>query len=411
MQVKSILTIVLAMMLSFEGMAQSATGQDQKSNPITTAVPFLLLCPDSRMGGMGETGVAVLNDGNAQHWNQSKYVFSENKGGFSASYSPWLQGLNVKGIALAYMSAYGKIGDRHAVSGSLRFFSMGEMTLTDNFGNNIKTDKPFEMALDFGYTLRLIDNLSMGVTGRFIASKLASWSSDNSIRPGYAGAVDVSLFYTKEFRSHKLKESRLNFGLSISNIGNKVSYTKNEDRLTRNFLPANFRAGIAYTMKIDEYNKLTFAFDLNKLLVPTNPTYARDSTGALIQKPGGETGEYEIEKGKDPYEINAAGAVFVSWFDAPGGFVEEMKEFIENFGIEYSYNNLLFIRTGFFNEAKTKGNRKYMTFGVGIKYSIFTIDAAYILPVSGRNHPLENTVRFTVSFDFGAANTKKLSAN
>jgi hypothetical protein len=375
---------------------QTLTGQ--KYNAITTAVPFLLICPDSRIGGMGETGVAVLNDPNAQHWNPSKYIFSENKGGFSVSYSPWLLGLGVKDIALMYLSAYGKITDMDAVSGSLRFFTMGSMDITNMYGDKISEDKPHEFAFDLTYTRRLIDDLSMSVTGRFIQSKLARQGSDNtqSIKPGLSGAADISLFYTHKFKTSKLKESRLNFGLHISNIGAKVSYSTSNYQ--RDFLPANFRVGIAYSMKIDDYNQLTFAFDLNKLLVPSPPEYARDDNNYIMRDSAGEP---IILKGKRTSSTSVVGAVFTSWGDAPGGFKEEMFEFIQNIGIEYAYNNLFFVRTGLFNEARSKGDRKYMTLGVGLKYSVFSIDGTYIVPLNAKNHPLSNSMRFTISFEFG----------
>jgi hypothetical protein len=373
------------------------------NNAITTAVPFLLIAPDSRIGAMGETGVAVLNDGNAQHWNSSKYLFSKNDVGISVSYSPWLAGLQVNDIYHLYLSAYYKVTNMDAISFSLRFFSMGEMELTNNQGYTIMTARPHEFAIDASYSRMLIENLSMAITGRFIYSKLSVSDVNNShIIPGLAGAADISLFYTKKFKQGKLYNHNLNVGLNISNIGNKVSYSDN-DALSRDFLPANFRFGIAYDMYFDRYNKLTLAFDVNKLLVPTPPVYRTDSTGNVEINGAGDP---IVEKGKEPRTISAAAAVFTSWADAPGGFEEEMKEFILNFGLEYTYNDLLSIRAGYFNEAKTKGARKYMTFGVGIKYSVFAIDAAYILPVASRNHPLANTLRFTLSFDFDVKNKK-----
>jgi hypothetical protein len=220
------------------------------------------------------------------------------------------------------------------------------------------------------------------------------------IKAGLAGAADISLFYTKKFKPGKLYNHNLNVGVNISNIGNKVSYSST---LERDFLPANLRLGIAYDMYFDKHNKLTLAFDVNKLLVPTPPVYKTDSVGRVEIN---EAGDPIVAEGKDPHKTSAAAAVFTSWVDAPGGFEEEMKEFILNFGLEYTYNNLLSVRAGYFNEAKTKGARKYLTFGVGIKYSIFAIDAAYILPVASRNNPLENTLRFTLSFDFDTRSKK-----
>ncbi|MDR0603808.1 MAG: type IX secretion system outer membrane channel protein PorV [Bacteroidales bacterium] len=363
------------------------SGDLGKRNAITTAVPFLLIAPDSRLGGMGEVGVAVLEDGNAQHWNPSKYLFSSNDAGISISYSPWLAGLQVHDIYHLYLSAYYNVTKMNTISFSLRFFSMGDMELTTDQGEVIMHSKPHEFAIDAAYSRMLIkDVLSMSVTGRFVYSNLSPRGINNShIKPGIAGAADISLLYRKKFSRGKLYNHNLNLGLNISNLGNKVSYS---EAIDRDFLPANFRLGIAYDMYFDQYNKLTLAFDVNKLLVPTPPLYETDSVGKVI------------ENQKDPSKIGVAEAVFTSWGDAPDGFKEEMNEFILNFGLEYTYRELISIRAGYFNEAVTKGARKYMTFGVGIKYSVFAIDAAYILPVSTRNHPLENTLRFTLSFDF-----------
>ncbi len=374
-----------------------------RANAITTAVPFLMIGPDSHLGGMGEVGAAVPNDLNAQFWNPAKYVFSPNIGGLSVSYSPWLFGLGLNDIYLAYLSGYYKPSDMDAISVSLRFFSMGEMELRDYEGNNpLGGDtkvNPHEFSIDAAYSRKFTPELSMAVAGRFIYSNLTTVSGVSSttegIKPGLSGAADIALFYQKSFNTEKLYKSIIGLGVNFSNIGAKISYSSS---LARDFLPANFKIGTAYTMYIDKYNSLTFAFDLNKLLVPTPPIYATDSFGVVLRDVNGDA---VIEKGKDPYKSSVVGAIITSWYDAPGGFVEEMSEFIINLGIEYGYSDLLFIRAGYFNEAKTKGNRKYLTAGVGIKYSIFALDASYIIPVNERNHALENTLRFTLSFDIG----------
>lgn len=403
---KSLVLVLCIIFTSGKIHSQSGTSTvlGQQNNAITTAVPFLLIAPDSRIGGMGETGVAVLGDMNAQHWNPAKYLFSENTGGFSLSYSPWLAGLNVSDIYLLYATGYYKITKMDAISFSLRFFSMGSMELRDAQGGYVIDARPHEFAIDAAYSRMLIENLSMSVTGRFIYSRLSTYSSTGDISTGLSGAADVSLFYTKPFKPGKLYKHNLNVGVNISNIGAKISYSSILDQ--RDFLPANFRAGIAYDMHFDRYNKLTLAFDVNKLLVTTPPVYKTDENGAVVYD---ENGNAVVAEGRNPYTTSAAAAVFTSWFDAPGGFSEEMKEFILNFGVEYAYNDLLFVRAGYFNEAKTKGARKYITFGVGIKYSVFAIDASYILPVASRNHPLEHTLRFTLSFDFGLS--KKTAIN
>jgi len=381
-----------------------AIGQDNTRNVITTAVPSLIIGPDSRSGAMGEAGVAVANDINAQHWNPSKYIFFDNLFGLGLSYSPWLAGLGVNDIYLAYLTGYAKVSRMDAISFSLRYFSMGDMELTDYSGTVIGKAAPHEFAIDATYSRKLIDNFSMAIGGRFIYSKLATYTASGNqsdIRPGITGAADISFFYTKDLRANSIEGHNIAWGLCISNIGAKISYSSS---IYRSFIPTNFRTGIAYTIEMDKFNKMTFAFDLNKLLVPTPPLYATDTiNGGVIQDPDGNPVIAE-GGGRNPLTTSPAEAIFTSWYDAPGGFKEEMREFIQNIGIEYGYNDIFFIRTGFFNEARSKGNRKYLTFGVGLKYSMFSIDASYILPVSRRDHPLANTLRFSLTFDFGTKN-------
>ncbi len=398
-QTISLIAIIIFCLFNNNIQAQTKTKDDilgrMGSNVITTAVPFLQIAPDTRIGGMGEAGVAVLNDANAQHWNPAKYICSDNQYGFSVSYSPWLAGLHVRDIYLLYASGFGKFTSNDALSGSVRYFSMGNMEITNEEGEVQQNYKPHEFAIDLAYSRQLIENLSMAVTGRFIYSNLTSVNPNRENKPGLSGAADISLFYLHKFKTNRLYSSNIAFGLNISNIGAKISYSSSSER---DFLPANFRVGIAYSMNIDKYNRLVFAFDINKLLVPTPPIYATDSNGVVIINQ--TTGKPVIDKGRDP-NISSAEAVFTSWGDAPGGFKEEMSEFVLNVGLEYSYNNILFIRTGYFNESQYKGRRKYFTFGVGLKYSVFAIDAAYILPVGTKQHPLENTLRFSISFEFG----------
>ena len=375
----------------------------QRNNAITTSVPFLLIGPDARIGGMGETGAAVLEDANAQHWNPAKYLFAQKDFGISLSYSPWLAALNVHDIHLLYLSTFYKVTEMDALSFSLRYFSMGSMELRNHMGDLINTVTPHEFAIDGTYSRMLVEGLSMAVTFRYIYSFLSNWSvSSDNMKPGMAGAGDISLFYTKKFSPGKLYKHNFNLGLDISNLGNKISYS---DAMKRDFLPANFRLGFAYDMWVDKFNKFTLAFDLNKLLVTSPPVYERDANNALVIGPDGEP---IIAKGRDPYKTPTPVAVFTSWFDAPGyadkpggKFIEEMSEFILNFGVEYAYNELIFFRAGYFNEAVTKGARKYLTIGLGVKYSVFAIDASYIIPVAARTpSPLANTLRFTLSFDF-----------
>ncbi|NLK56518.1 MAG: type IX secretion system outer membrane channel protein PorV [Bacteroidales bacterium] len=393
-------SLLICSCLSAIGQKVDALGR-LRANAVMTAVPFLMIGPDSHLGGMGEVGVAIPNDLNAQFWNPAKYVFSPNTGGISISYSPWLFGLGLNDINLAYLSGYYKITKMDAISMSLRYFSMGKMELRDYEGNNPLGENvyvnPHEFSIDAAYSRKFTPQLSMAIAGRFIYSNLTTVSNvsptTEGVKPGISGAADIALFYQKNLKAEKLHKSIIGFGLNISNIGAKISYSSSMDR---EFLPANLRIGTAYTMYIDKYNSLTFALDLNKLLVPTTPIYATDSFGVVLRDADGNA---IIEKGRDHRKSSVVGAIVTSWYDAPGGFVEEMSEFIINLGLEYGYNDLLFIRAGYFNEAKNKGNRKYLTAGVGLKYSIFILDASYIIPVNERNNALENTLRFTLSFD------------
>ncbi len=385
--------------------------------PLTTAVSFLQIGPDARIGGMGEAGVAVPNDANAQHWNAAKYAFSKNKFGVSATYSPWLSGLGLglQDIYLTYLSGYSKLSSLDAISFSLTYFSMGSMDITNYEGEVIFEDvKPHEFAFDAAYSRRLTEDFSMAVTGRFVYSNLTTVSgvSSNSsdLRAGLAGAADVSLFYQKELKASKVYKNILGAGLTISNIGNKISYS---DDMEKDFLPANLRLGAAYTMYVDKFNKLTFSFDINKLLVPSTPIYKIDS---ITQADGSIKTSKVVDRAdamiaaKDPRDVSVIEAIYRSWLDAPGGMKEELDEFILNVGVEYTYNDLFSVRCGYFNEAKTKGARKYFTFGAGLKYSIVNIDASYIvvLPVDGLSgtHPLKNTVRLGVTFDINAPDSR-----
>lgn len=417
-QLKKSVGILLLLAVPFVANAQSgysANGQYYNGTtirPLTTAVSFLQVGPDARTGGMGEVGVALPDDMNAQHWNAAKYAFSKSKLGVSATYSPWLAGLGLglQDIYMAYLSAHMKLSSLDAISFSLTYFSLGEMDITDYEGNAIFEDvKPHEFAFDAAYSRKLTDNFSMAVTGRFIYSNLTTVSdvstNTSDLKPGLAGAADVALFYQTELKANNLYKSLIGAGLTVSNIGNKISYSNDMDK---DFLPANFRLGVAYTMYVDKFNKLTFEFDVNKLLVPSTVIYKdtviNGNTSRVVDQ--AET----MITAKDPRDVSVIDAIYRSWFDAPGGISEEFDEYILNLGVEYTYNDLFSVRCGYFNEAKTKGARKYFTFGAGLKYSIVNFDASYIavLPVDGLSgtHPLKNTVRLSLSFDINAPDAK-----
>ncbi len=369
--------------------SEIAKGQATTSgaNTITTAVPFLSITPDSRAGGMGDAGVGTTPDLSAQHWNPAKYAFMESDMGVSLSYSPWLRAL-VDDINMAYLVGYKKIDDVQTVSGSLRYFSLGDIIFTSEFGTYEGQQSPNEFALDVGYSRLLSETFSGSVAIRYIRSDLTGGQLINGVesRPGNSYAADVSFYYFNEFRANR-KDNIFSAGINIQNIGAKISYTEGE---VKDFIPTMMKLGAAYTTEADQYNKFTFAIEANKLLVPTPP---KDTTlfeeGAIIY-PGGINSDKSVIAG-----------IFSSFGDAPGGFKEEMQEINLSAGVEYWYNNQFALRAGYFWEHENKGNRKFMTFGAGFRMNVFSLDFSYLLPTQ-QNHPLANTLRFTLSFDVEA---------
>nr|MCK9338510.1 type IX secretion system outer membrane channel protein PorV [Bacteroidales bacterium] len=371
-------------------------------NTITTAVPFLLVAPDSRAGAMGDMGVATSADANSQHHNPAKYVFNDNIFGISISYSPWLRKL-VNDINLLYLSSYYKITDNDAISFSLRYFSLGDIAFTDINGESMGNQKPNEFAIDLGYSRKLIDELSISLTPRFIYSNLTAGQNvgGQDTEAGLAGAADLSLFYEQDFRTKRLENSTLRAGLNISNIGNKISYSSGT--LRRDFLPTNLKLGLSYTMDFDKYNSLMFGAEINKLLVPTPPVYQLDSADHYVYDAAGNR---IIARGKNP-DVSVVEGIFQSFGDAPGGFREEMREINYSVGIEYTYRELLAVRAGYFFESPYKGNRQFITIGAGLHYSVFGLDVAYLFTVD-QHHPLENTLRFTLTFDFASFDKQEI---
>ena len=364
-------------------------------NTITTAVPFLLIGPDSRAGGMGDYGVATSPDPNSIHWNAAKLAFSDKKAGFAVSYTPWLRAL-VNDINLAHLSGYKKISDGQAIGGSLRYFSLGNIDFTNENAEKTGSFNPNEWALDLAYSRKLGENFSGGLALRYIYSNLTGGIAiaNNTIqtRPGTSVAADLSAYYTKEIQVSN-KDAKLSFGINLSNLGSKISYT---DTKSKDFIPTNFRMGGNLELKLDDYNTISWGMDINKLLVPTPPVYLKTPTG---QDSLDQDGRKIIQYGKDPTTISPANALFTSWTDAPAGFREELKEFIWCTGMEYWYDKQFAIRGGYFHEASTKGNRQYFTVGAGLRYNVFGLDFAYLIPTQQRN-PLENTLRFTLIFNF-----------
>lgn len=369
-------------------------GQD-RVNTITTAVPFLLIAPDARGGGMGDAGVATFPDVNSMHWNPAKYAFMEEDMGFSVSYSPWLRAL-VNDISLGYITGYKKIGKGQVLAGSLRYFSLGEIIFTDRVGETIGQYKPNEFAVDAAYSRKFSEFIGGAVALRYIYSNLTGQIYVNGAqsKPGQSVAADVAFYYHKKLELGKTPAT-LGIGANISNIGARITYTEIQQR---SFIPINMRVGSALTMEIDDYNQLMFTFDINKLLVPTPPIYETDSAGNPVKD---AEGNYVVAEGKDP-DRSVVSGMFGSFSDAPGGFKEELKEFTFSVGTEYWYDKQFAVRAGFFYEAPTKGNRKYVTLGAGLRYNVFGLDFSYLIPLEQRN-PLENTLRFTLVFNFNSA--------
>lgn len=373
-------------------------------NPITTSVPFLLISPDSRQGAMGEAGAATDPDVNSIHWNGAKLAMVEKDMGFGISYSPWLRQL-VPDISLSYLSFYKKLNKMSTVGASMRYFSLGNITFTDIMGNTTGQFKPNEFALDIAYSQKLSQVFSVGLAFRYINSNLTGGYSVNGqpTKVGQTVAVDISLYYKSKKFDLGEKKAIFTSGLAITNIGSKISYS-----VVRNFIPTNMRLGFGLKSFIDDYNTIGIYTDLNKLLVPTPPIYYKAASGS--DSIDLATGKKVIMAGMDP-NVPVAQGIIQSFYDAPGGFKEELREINIASGFEYSYSNQLYFRSGYFYENKYKGGRQFITFGFGVKYSVFGLDASYLIPATAtRNNPLQNTWRFTLSFDFDAFKKQNIEA-
>jgi hypothetical protein len=318
------------------------------------------------------------------HWNPAKFVFIDGEGGVGISYSPWLRNL-VPDINIAYLTGYKRLDNKQVLSASLLYSSLGLVPLTDDWGNPLRDINPNEFALDAAYSRLFTDHLSGGIAFRFIYSNLTGGlpSGGEDTKPGTSFAADISAYYQKELSLFN-KDGEIAFGINFSNIGAKMSYS---DAQTSDFIPMNMRLGTAYTINLDNFNKITLTLDINKLLVPTPPIYSISTPDSIVS-------------GKDP-NVSVPVAIFQSFVDAPGGFKEELHEITYSFGAEYWYNNQFAIRGGYFHENETKGNRKYFTTGAGFRLKVFTIDFSYLIPLA-QNHPLARTLRFSLAFDFNA---------
>ncbi len=394
---RKISLIVLAgVLLNTSSLAQSPTAFDSfegELNTISTSVPFLLIAPDSRAGAMGDVGAATSPDHNSIHWNASKLAFIEDDRGVSMSYTPWLQDL-VPEISLSYLSGFKRLNSKSTIAGSMRYFSLGEIQFTDAQGQFISNFNPNEFTIDGAYSMKLSQNFSTGLAMRYIFSNLTGGiqvpDAGGATKPGTSFAVDLSSYFQSKKFDIDDKEAYFAAGFNLSNIGNKISYT---DGGEEHFLPTNARLGANLFMELDEYNTLSFAFDINKLLVPTPPIY-----DSLATVPGPEN----IISGQDP-NVGVLQGMFQSFSDAPGGLQEELNELMYSVGAEYWYLKQFAFRGGYFHEHVTKGARKYFTVGVGLKMNVFSLDMAFLLPATrGVRSPLANTLRFTLLFDMAA---------
>ena len=374
-----------ASMLLFCWLSFAAKAQVQPINVVTTAVPFLRISPDARSGGMGDLGVATSPDANSGLWNIGKVAFNESKGGISASYTPWLKQL-VNDVYLTSIAGYYKFDENQALSSSLRYFSLGDIQFTDGTGQSIGSYRPREFGFDIGYSRKLSKQNGIGVALKYINSNLAGGTvtSGATYKAGNAVAADIAYY-------HDGKNDVGNgwtWGVALTNLGSKIAYTDNADQ--RDFIPANLGIGGTYNKNFNTQNKITVGIDINKLLVPTPPV------------------EPYTQADLDNYRSQS---VISSWFtsftDAPGGFSEELKEFQVSLGAEYWYNNQFALRVGYFYEDKTKGNRRYFTMGLGLKYNLFGLNFSYLLPSgSGVNqNPLSNTLRFSIMFDLDGSSS------
>ncbi len=354
------------------------------ANSVTSAVPFLRIAPDARGGAMGDVGIATSTDPNGMHYNQSKLAFADKDLAVSATYTPWMRNLGLQDVYLAYLAAYKRLDDLQTIGASLRYFSLGDIEFTDENGGSLGQGRPNEFEVALAYSRKLSKKFAAAVGAKFIYSNLATGQivEGNEIRPGVAGGADLSLTYRTPMKLTRAG-GEFTFGAAVSNLGSKITYTRSANR---DYIPTNLGLGFAWKFNLDDHNTLTFTTDLNKLLVPTpRPDIDEDGDGIPDYK------QYSSIRG-----------IFVSFSDAPGGFSEELKEINIGAGAEYWYDNQFAVRAGYFYEHYSKGNRKYFSVGLGVKYNVFGINFSYLVPTTNQRNPLDNTLRFSLLFDLAA---------
>lgn len=369
--------ILLSLLCTVASLSSKADDGKEQFNPVSTAVNSLKIGPDARSGGLGDIGAATEADANSQAWNPAKYPFAISRAGLAINYTPWLRQL-VNDIGLGYVAGYTRLGDYTALSSSLRYFSLGEVDAGDNM-----TIKPYELCFDVGVSRMLSDNFAAAIALRYIYSDLSGHYSDET-SPGSAFAADIAMYYNK-YVVMGSRECLLALGMNISNIGSKIKYGDENSY----FIPTNLRIGFNYLVPLNEYNKIAFCADINKLLVPTMPLQKDDETDEA----------YQERLQKDYFDQSPITGIFKSFGDAPGGFSEELKEIQWSVGVEYTYNDKFILRGGYHDENKMKGNRKYFTVGAGFRMNVFSLDAGYVISTAASN-PLDQTLRVSLAFDF-----------
>ena len=378
--------IALAFTLAIAATTAWADDKKEIFNPVRTSVTSQGIAPDARAAGLGDVGAATEADVYSQFWNPAKYPFAISRAGVGLSYTPWLRQL-VNDIGLAHMSGYYRIGDYAAISASIRYFSLGEVSTAESSSgpgaSPSLTIRPYEMSADVAYSLMLSEKFSIAAAVRWIYSDLTYSYTDNTT-PGSAFAADLALYY-QNYLNIGQRECQLGIGMNVSNIGSKI--TMGEDANSE-FIPTNLRLGASLMIPVDEYNRFTIAADANKLLVPTYPH----------QNEGESTEDYQRRVQKDYYDVSSIGGIFKSFGDAPGGFKEELDEISLSVGAEYVYHDQFSVRAGYHHESANKGNRKYFTVGAGFKMSAFTLDAGYVI-ATAKSNPLDQTMRFSLTFD------------
>ena len=378
--------IALAFTLAIAATTAWADDKKEIFNPVRTSVTSQGIAPDARAAGLGDVGAATEADVYSQFWNPAKYPFAISRAGVGLSYTPWLRQL-VNDIGLAHMSGYYRIGDYAAISASIRYFSLGEVSTAESSSgpgaSPSLTIRPYEMSADVAYSLMLSEKFSIAAAVRWIYSDLTYSYTDNTT-PGSSFAADLALYY-QNYLNIGQRECQLGIGMNVSNIGSKI--TMGEDANSE-FIPTNLRLGASLMIPVDEYNRFTLAADANKLLVPTYPH----------QNEGESTEDYQRRVQKDYYDVSSIGGIFKSFGDAPGGFKEELDEISLSVGAEYVYHDQFSVRAGYHHESANKGNRKYFTVGAGFKMSAFTLDAGYVI-ATAKSNPLDQTMRFSLTFD------------